>query len=204
VPSKTDSGDMKKTQPSSVPDHGRAYVPGAGQNMAPQSLDHFKRGYKERAAMRDRAFCDHRGDHNASPQGGPTRTRHNGNGHGDAWASRGPPQAMIMGVNILHLVDCLSNPRNNCEQELDKLYEKHEDFFVCGKGSTAILTAAARQRNVRLAETFWVWMDHRKLEKNTFHYNSMISVCEKGKNYRKTLDLLKEMTDRKIAKNEVT
>ena len=42
------------------------------------------------------------------------------------------------------------------------------------------------------------------LEKNTYHYNAMISVAEKSKNLRHALDLLKEMDQRGIAKNEVT
>eukprot|EP00957_Ditylum_brightwellii_P187828 14301524-Ditylum_brightwellii.AAC.1 len=39
------------------PDHGENYVPGseaAPDNLAPQPLDHFKRGYKERAELRER------------------------------------------------------------------------------------------------------------------------------------------------------
>jgi len=42
------------------------------------------------------------------------------------------------------------------------------------------------------------------MAKNTFHYNSMISVTEKARNYQKALDLLQEMTERNVDKNEVT
>jgi len=42
---------------ASKPDHGDLFIPGgesAPQGLAPQPLDHFKRGYKERAELRDR------------------------------------------------------------------------------------------------------------------------------------------------------
>jgi pentatricopeptide repeat protein len=47
-------------------------------------------------------------------------------------------------------------------------------------------------------------MDKAGLVKNVFHYNAMISVTEKDKNLRAALDLLKEMDDRGIEKNEIT
>lgn len=40
-------------------DHGSNFVPGAGpERHAPQSLDHFKRGYAERAELRDREMSN--------------------------------------------------------------------------------------------------------------------------------------------------
>jgi hypothetical protein len=40
------------------PDHGTSFVPGGAgpEHLAPKSLDHFKRGYEERAAQRDKEF----------------------------------------------------------------------------------------------------------------------------------------------------
>ena len=69
---------------------------------------------------------------------------------------------------------------------------------------TALIAAAARRRQIRLAYQCWEFMDTAGLEKNTYHYNAMISVAEKSKNLRTALDLLKEMDSRGIAKNEVT
>lgn len=69
---------------------------------------------------------------------------------------------------------------------------------------TALIAAAARRRQIRLAYACWDYMDVARLEKNTYHYNAMISVAEKGKNLRHALDLLKEMDQHGIAKNEVT
>jgi pentatricopeptide repeat protein len=48
------------------------------------------------------------------------------------------------------------------------------------------------------------WMDFRKITKNTFHYNAMISVTEKAQDYRRALALMVEMSDRGVEKNEVT
>ena len=42
------------------------------------------------------------------------------------------------------------------------------------------------------------------LEKNIFHYNAMISVTEKAKDFRAALNFLREMKDKKVPKNEVT
>lgn len=59
----------------------------------------------------------------------------------------------------------------------------------------------------------WEWMDNppsngngtvQKIEKNVFHYNSLISVCEKMKDWKGALDLLYEMDRKNITKNEVT
>jgi pentatricopeptide repeat protein len=55
-----------------------------------------------------------------------------------------------------------------------------------------------------MAGMIWSWMDGAGVEKNTFHYNSMISATEKSRNYRQALALLREMEQRKIPKNEVT
>jgi pentatricopeptide repeat protein len=68
----------------------------------------------------------------------------------------------------------------------------------------ALIAAAARRRQIRLAFACWEYMDTARLEKNTYHYNAMISVAEKSKNLRHALDLLREMDQRGIPKNEVT
>ena len=47
-------------------------------------------------------------------------------------------------------------------------------------------------------------MEERNIEKNVFHYNSLISVCEKMKDSQRALRLLEEMERRGIQKNEVT
>lgn len=164
--------------------------------------------------MRDKQFCDGRGmavdNIGIVSSGGRYSTRdsqqRSNRDNSGPWSSnnRPHPQAMVMGVNISQLVDRLCNPRNDLEQELETAYKKNTEFFECDKGSTTVLTAAARQRNIQLANHYWAWMDRRQLKKNTFHYNSMISATEKGKQYKRTLELLKEMTDQKIAKNEVT
>lgn len=191
----TATGTATTKPPKSRPDHGVAHVPGAGPiDMAPKSLDHFKRGYKERAAMRDKQFCDQRNR-------GGNHHHHGGDKNYNSRDSvRGLPQPIIMGMDVQGLVDRISRPGTDFDGELDKAFEGNAPVFECGKASTAIITAAARQRNVRLADNFWKWMDRAGLKKNAFHYNAMISAV----GYQPTLTLLKEMTDLKIEKNEVT
>ena len=57
------------------------------------------------------------------------------------------------------------------------------------------------------AQHIWNRMDARAKDgvcKNIYHYNAMITVCEKTKKDRKALALLEEMTEKKVQKNEVT
>ena len=53
------SSSSYDSRPRSSPDHGNAWMPGADgdtPDAAPESLDHFKRGYRERVEMRERGL----------------------------------------------------------------------------------------------------------------------------------------------------
>lgn len=82
--------------------------------------------------------------------------------------------------------------------------QRYPEPFENGKALTALISSAARRRQVWLAQRIWEWMDHVDIPKNTFHFNSMISAAEKAKDFRYALNLLGEMERRNIAKNEVT
>eukprot|EP00522_Entomoneis_paludosa_P007935 CAMPEP_0172447950 /NCGR_PEP_ID=MMETSP1065-20121228/7079_1 /TAXON_ID=265537 /ORGANISM="Amphiprora paludosa, Strain CCMP125" /LENGTH=973 /DNA_ID=CAMNT_0013199323 /DNA_START=426 /DNA_END=3348 /DNA_ORIENTATION=- len=190
------------------PDRGSAYFPGSKPraNNAPQSLDHFKRGYKERKDMRDReeVFLL---QHQQGPRGG-------GSGrHVKDWrrheqlpdSMRKSDQPFILqGFNVTEWIERNANPHANVEAALGEAYQNYREAFQSGKAMTALIAAAARRRLIRLAQTCWRFMDKAGLEKNVFHYNAMISVTEKDKNLRAALDLLKEMDERGIEKNEIT
>jgi pentatricopeptide repeat domain-containing protein 1 len=47
-------------------------------------------------------------------------------------------------------------------------------------------------------------MDDAKIKRNVFHFNALISVCEKCKNYHLCMKLLSQMEHEKCNKNEVT
>ncbi|KAL7559726.1 hypothetical protein ACA910_003311 [Epithemia clementina (nom. ined.)] len=189
-------------------DRGAAYFPGhkPRANNAPQSLDHFKRGYKERAAMREReeVFLL---QHQQGPRGG-------GSGrHTKDWrrheqlpdSMRKSDQPFILqGFNVTEWIERNSSPHANVEAALSDALKSYPEAFQSGKAMTALIAAAARRRLIRLAQTCWRFMDKAGLEKNVFHYNAMISVTEKDKNLRAALDLLQEMDDRGIEKNEIT
>lgn len=52
-----DSDHQQRPRKVLQPDYGSSFVPGAGpEHLAPKSLDHFKRGYQERAEQRDKEF----------------------------------------------------------------------------------------------------------------------------------------------------
>jgi pentatricopeptide repeat protein len=313
------------------PDHGSSFVPGAGpEKYAPKSLDHFKRGYEERAAQRDKEFYtvgstesgeggaegegagngaslpnsdmpdgkqgsfsqpntessnqqprgrgggggdrgvnthnddgyDDYNSHGESRNGsfissgtrigrggysgsgggasggglystnrdflqGRDYGSNNGTGFGgrggagirggpggigsrrymdDPWGYRDRP-TVLQGLDINALMDRLAELSHSTDKlfaELDRVRGEYKQIFETGKAMTALISVAARRKQIGLGHAVWDWMDLAKLHKNTFHYNSMISVAEKAKNYQQALDLLNEMTDRNIPKNEVT
>jgi pentatricopeptide repeat protein len=309
----SEKGIKQEAQSDYKPDHGSSFVPGAGpEHLAPKSLDHFKRGYEERAAQRDKEFYTVGGgatstgqnaeDQDAqvreptpppAPQPPPRRTygrggstgsgnfgnngsapsgygndfdneddqfvanhdtydnnlfddenypvaphgggrsgrdgmrdigsSNNGTGFGgrggrggsgnrrymdDPWGYRDRP-TVLQGLDINALMDRLAdlshegNP-DKIFAELDRVREEYKQIFDTGKAMTALISVAARRKQIYLGHAVWDWMDRAKLQKNTFHYNSMISVAEKAKNYQHALDLLHQMSVRNIPKNEVT
>ena len=110
-----------------------------------------------------------------------------------------------MGLDIQALVDRLCRPDIDAFRELDAAKQDRPEVFASGKAVTAIISNLARRRNQRLAQLVWEWVDTvDDVEKNTFHYNSMISVCEKVRDHRRALSLLDEMDAKRIHKNEVT
>jgi len=298
-------------------DHGENFVPGSedAPNLAPQPLDHFKRGYRERTNQRERDLREHSGsgvqsgnNNSANTVGGSSggggphydASRYNRKGEGIKNEGQMPPrfsggsngsfhgggrgnggaknrneihgsgnrgdgddyqrrrgsgphygsggrgrgrggrdsgypyrnnlgarggrgdrrssfhgdrddrrnirggQQIIMGLDIQALVDRLVRPGCDVFRELDVTRTGHMAVFQSGKAVTAIISNLARRRNLRVANAVWDWIDYIGIEKNTFHYNSMISACEKVRDYTKALRLLDEMKEKKIAKNEVT
>ena len=109
-----------------------------------------------------------------------------------------------MGLDIQALVDRLVRPGCDVFRELGVTRQSNMAVFASGKAVTAIISNLARRRNLRIANAVWDWIDYIGIEKNTFHYNSMISACEKVRDYNKALRLLDEMKEKKVAKNEVT
>jgi len=197
------------------PDHGENFVPGseaAPGNLAPQPLDHFKRGYKERADLRDRetnqsssefdedaeqrpptpVVPEERPQVRSNPQQTMQRSEFRNRYRGSS------------GFDAMRLVDTLTRQGCNLRATLDRAQENFAASFQSGKALTAILSNLARRRNMATASFVWQWMDQRGIEKNVFHYNSLISVCEKVKNHKRALHLLGEMERHGIRKNEVT
>jgi pentatricopeptide repeat protein len=114
---------------------------------------------------------------------------------------------ILQGLDIQALVDRLSTKLSVPDElftDLDETRRENRNVFDSGKAMTALISVAARRRNIGLGHALWDWMDRARIAKNTFHYNSMISVTEKARDYQKALQLLKEMKDRNIPKNEVT
>lgn len=108
------------------------------------------------------------------------------------------------GFDATRVVDEICNPGCNLVETMDRAKENFYASFQSGKALTAILSNLARRRKMGIALSVWQWMDQRDVAKNVFHYNSLISVCEKTKDHKMALQLLGEMERRGIKKNEVT
>ena len=237
-------------------------------NLAPQPLDHFKRGYRERAELRDRetnqlavnteynhrqqqqhssnghndGYDNHNdNDRPASPNGqggsyhGPssrfsptamdnhnshTNNSNNGtsNNHNHHNSSNGGSNnhdngngrqyhdgvSAHRGRDAAHIVDSLCRPGCNVSRTMDEAWEHQPPGVSSNKVLTAILSGLARRRKMGLAQAVWQWMDHRGIQRTVYHYNSLISVCEKTKDCNRALRLFTEMEKNRIDKNEVT
>ncbi len=250
--------------------------------MAPEPLDHFKRGYRERADLRDREttvlnvdFAGRPGDalsefvrfkketdydggredggggggrdggggggghdngvgvaggvgrddgggrdgrrysnpdNNNNNHGGsgtprnmpplPVTSSSGGGGGGmDAPSLSGGPQPVL---DVQRLVDRLCSGACHVEDELEQARHQYFTSFQGGKAITGILSNLARRRKIGIAMAIWNWMDTVGIQKNVFHYNSLISVCEKVRDHHKALALLEEMDRKNVRKNEVT
>lgn len=159
-------------------------MPGSEQapsGKAPESLDHFKRGYHERANLREREMGELTADY--------------------AISSRGRRMHVF---DAAPFADTICRPGCNVMMELDRARESSPANFATGKPITAILSQLARRRKVGIAVAVWDWMDAAGIDKNVYHYNTMISVCEKTKDHRRAMQLFHEMDRRNIQKNEVT
>jgi pentatricopeptide repeat protein len=229
-----------KQEPLLKPDHGENFVPGsesAPDHMAPQPLDHFKRGYKERADLRDRE-TDLRATNSDSSQVSPKVeppcpdvTLDKGNapvthlGVSSKTPAPTPPPPIetrqhqrptqsysdsrasfrgSVGFDAVRLVEALCRPGCDLVGTLDHAKDEFAASFQSGKALTAILSNLARRRKMGIALSVWQWMEERSIEKNVYHFNSLISVCEKMKDNQRALRLLEEMDRRGIQKNEVT
>jgi pentatricopeptide repeat protein len=153
-----------------------------------------------------------RGDRNSfnnKLSGDRPRFSGSNNNNDDPWnqQQRENRPTILQGLDINALVDRLISKLNNKEAvfaDLDRTRIDNRNVFDSGKALTALISIAARRKNIGLGHAAWDWMDHAGIAKNTFHYNSMISVTEKARDYQYALALLQEMKDRNIKKNEVT
>jgi pentatricopeptide repeat protein len=205
------------------PDHGENFVPGsesAPDDQAPQPLDHFKRGYKERAELRDREMGHlnvdfrHKGGRKRERSGDANEDhwqnsshgrREDSGGRGDReTGTSGPSNNGPAGLDVTRLVAKLDMPGCDLNAELDQAREEYATSFDSGKAMTAILANLARRRKLGVALSVWQWMDQRSIPRNVFHFNSLISVCEKMKDWQRALKLLDQMEKEGVEKNEVT
>lgn len=174
------------------PDHGQSFIPGAGdETHAPKSLDHFKRGYQERADTRERE-CYGKFSKQREHQP-PTREQLR--------------SSFICGMDVNAVLDrlCACSGVTDACRVLEHAREQHKEGFDSGKAATALISGASRRRNVQLAHTVFSWLKQRQdLTVNIYHFNSMIAVAAVARKPQQAIALMKEMKELGIRKNEVT
>jgi len=111
----------------------------------------------------------------------------------------------ISGFSMEAVVDRLCHPRSNVFEEMDHAHKTSSESFRSGRAITAILSQLGRRRQMRVAMQVWRWMENTNgITRNVFHYNALINVCEKIKDWKGALDLLRQMDVENVQKNEIT
>ncbi|KAL7538497.1 hypothetical protein ACHAXR_009464, partial [Thalassiosira sp. AJA248-18] len=109
------------------------------------------------------------------------------------------------GFSMEEVVDRLCHPHTNVFEEMDHARNASPESFQSGRAITAILSQLGRRRQMRVAMQVWRWMESTHgITRNVFHYNALINVCEKIKDWKGALDLLRQMDEESVPKNEIT
>ena len=103
------------------------------------------------------------------------------------------------------VVDRLCSHRANVFEEMDEARRSSPESFSSGRAITAILSQLGRRRQMNVAMQVWHWMERAEgINRNVFHFNALINVCEKIKDWKRALDLLRQMDEEGVTKNEIT
>lgn len=103
------------------------------------------------------------------------------------------------------VVNRLCHPRADILLEMDRARKASPESFLSGRALTTILSQLGRRRQMRVAMQVWRWMDTaRGITRNVYHFNALINVCEKSRDWRGALDLLRKMDEERVPKNEIT
>ena len=194
------NGFRQQQHPRVQPDYGEVLLSNDIRH-APKSLDHFKRGYQERATQRDKEFYSRRHGHDGrngdggrgggdggrggsdGGRGGGTRNnnintdRNGGRGGGrggsssrfaepkmkdEPWAQQYRDRPTILqGLDINALCDRLTPKLHSKDvlfAELDRTRQQNEFVFDSGKAMTALISVAARRKNIGLGHAVWDWV----------------------------------------------
>lgn len=109
------------------------------------------------------------------------------------------------GFSMEEVVDRLCHSRSNVFDEMDEARRSSPESFSSGRAITAILSQLGRRRQMNVAMQVWHWMERTEgIQRNVFHYNALINVCEKIKDWKRALELLRQMDEEGVAKNEIT
>lgn len=151
-------------------------------------------GYSDKQRQRSNHFLH---DNNSNSVGHNSLIHnHSSNHHGGAG-----------GFSMEKFVDRLCHPHTeSVYTALNHARATSPESFVSGRAITAILSQLGRRRQMRVAYQVWSWMDKTvpQIKKNVFHYNALINVCEKSKDWKGALDLLHQMDNNFVGKNEIT
>ncbi|KAL9188226.1 hypothetical protein ACHAXT_006604 [Thalassiosira profunda] len=167
------------------------YGPGASSNHNPNNGSNDRFNFRGDAPPRKNDYSG------GPPSSSAGRYNHNNSNN---QRDRSAP-----GFSMEDVVDRLCDRRSNAFEEMDRARTASPESFASGRAITAILSQLGRRRQMRVAMQVWRWMEQADgISRNVFHYNALINVCEKAKDWKMALDLMGQMDKEGIPKNEIT
>jgi pentatricopeptide repeat protein len=190
------SSDHTTTNRASKPDHGQRFVPGSEQapeNSAPQSLDHFNRGYQERASLRVR-----------ETEALGSRKTFDARGFVDVLSRPGCNLAEELEkarvAPHFHLEKAMTSTLSTLarSKNIDRAFAVWQWMDSAGVEKnvfhySAMISACEKAKDHRRAVQLLQEMDSKGIAKNHIAYSSAISACEKAGQWRDALRLLDQM-----------
>lgn len=82
---------------------------------------------------------------------------------------------MKLDQKLSNLASSLCDPKCDPSKVLDKALKKNKRSFKSGKAFTSLLSYLTRRKKLDVALSVWKWLETSEIERNVFHYNSLIN-----------------------------
>lgn len=182
---------------------------------APESLDHFRRGDRERAKYREREvyhqgrnfLSDWKKHQEYSIKSNLFNRPKNINLRRDCALDMNitksneekeyyPESRALYSrskQSVENIVSRLMRPGCDRKLELDRMRYISNESYNTDMVIIKIISSLGKKRKMDVALSVWNWMHIRGIRRNEFHFNSLVSFCEKMKDWQNSISLMKQM-----------